>query len=71
MKYIHTEEGLVIKYSWKERILIMLRGTTKFDKKSSYQYYGGLMHLISTGVIKYGDSKIHGDVGLSDKIKTN
>ena len=61
MFYLHTEEGLEIKLSWKERFLIFFKGIIKFNRKSSYQYYNHLMHLISEGFKKYGDAREHGN----------
>ena len=61
MLYIHTEEGLVIRLTWKERFIYFLTGNIKFNRKGSYQYYNHFLHVISKGLQQYGDVKEHGE----------
>jgi len=66
MKFIHEETGLKIKFSLKEKIRILLKRHIKFNAKSSHDFSVNLLHLISTTLEKYGDSRKHGNIVPQD-----
>jgi hypothetical protein len=70
MIFLHKDEGLEIKLNWKERFLFFLRGSLKFEQKSTHDFYSHFMKLITDAVEKYGDTTKHGIVKIDKEVKT-
>jgi hypothetical protein len=62
MKYYFNERGLIIKFSFKERLIFFVKGFMKLNYYDSYKYSAFLLKIVSEAMIKYGDGKIHGDI---------
>ena len=62
MKYYFKEEGLEIKFSFKERLSLFFKGILKLNSYDSYKHSSMFMKLISDSIKKYGDSSLHGEI---------
>jgi hypothetical protein len=62
MKYFFTEKGLIIKFSFKERLIFFIKGFIKLNCYESYKHSAFLLKLVSEAIQKYGDGKIHGEL---------
>lgn len=63
MNYIFENQGLKIKFSIKERIILFFKGYLKLNDYSSYVHSAHLLKLVSDATTKYGDGKKHGNIG--------
>ena len=70
MQFVNEEKGVKLKFSWKERFFILFYGLIRFNRKSSYEFYGHFMALISEGVKLYGSYDEHGQTELGKKLTT-
>jgi hypothetical protein len=71
MIFDHTKEDYMeIKFSFVERLNILLKGKLMLNKKSAYQFSAHFLRLISEATLKYGDIKTHGSFSGDDVIDT-
>lgn len=70
MIFNHLEKGLQIKFSWKERFNILLKGFVQFDAKGTYDYYNHWLNFITQAHEKYGDARRHGETQPEDPVET-
>mgnify|MGYP003632661555 FL=1 len=71
MKFKFKPKHLEIKFSFKEIILIILRGYFKLDKFTVYKFQIVFFNIIKEMSEKYGDSKEHGQLSKEDLEKPN
>jgi len=69
MNFHHTEKGMSIKFSWKEKLIILLKGSLFFDAKFAYMFNTHLMRFISDNLKKTGSVSTHGQFKEDEEIK--
>ena len=62
MKYYFTEKGLIIKFSFKEKLIFFIKGFIQLNYYDSYKHSAFLLKLISDATSKYGGGEIYGQV---------
>jgi hypothetical protein len=67
MKYFFNEKGLIIKFSFREKLIIFIKGFIKLNYYDSYKHSSFLLKLVSDAVAKYGDGNVHGTVKEDEK----
>ena len=70
MKFIHSEKGMSMHFTWKETLRILFTGKIFFDRESSYTAMNHFMHLIAEGIKTYGDVTKHGEKKIDDFVDT-
>jgi hypothetical protein len=70
MNFKHTDEGMTIQFTWKEKFLILVRGSIFFNAKYAYMVSSHLMKFISENLNKHGDVRKHGQIEEHEKIKS-
>jgi len=70
MKFRHTKKGMSIKFSWKEKLIILFKGNLFFDAKFAYMFNTHLMRFISENISKTGNVTRHGQFQESEEVKS-
>tara|TARA_R100000231_G_scaffold130469_1_gene102148 strand:+ start:431 stop:661 length:231 start_codon:yes stop_codon:yes gene_type:complete len=70
MEFRFTKKHLKLKFSFKELILIILRGGNFIlDRRSCYEFMTILQGIITKAIGMYGDGREHGVVENKDTIE--